>query len=454
MLYKVNSKQIYFLWRNFALAVLVFVGMVLLTKFLPPIFAPLVSTASCVVLYAMIYNNAHFSTQTCVVVPYTMFHIIMNYTIVLVIINLLSIWFMQPLPSPMVFFEGYFIPGLIFAPVAVVTSAIVYLRRHHLSICKECQLHNSPMVEKGRTGVIFSHESELQIRNIFFFFLLITVIFWTYYLVSFSDVSITARDSFVFTWIALILVLCDIMFFGIRYYNLYLDLKERDELVSPSEIERYTTRTYLRFYVICSDSIYLTRKNSDEFRDNDNTSIFDTPFIVRRIVTSIPEPEVHKIIESATGITGGFLKFFYGRKVADVGNHRIFRYFYFLPGETSEYPELMRRGEWLSSEKFKTIYNTHPLSMSTSLLTDMSRLATILVTSKTYDEHGERRNKIMQYRPSFNFEEIKNCNLDFQNELWIRVSMYNSDQRFFRLRRWLNQGLGKQKKYPYNNTPV
>ncbi len=244
------------------------------------------------------------------------------------------------------------------------------------------------------------------------------------------------------------------MFFGMRYYNLYLDLKEHDELVSPADIENYTTRTYLRFYVISGDSIYLTRKNNDDFRDNDNTSIFDTPFVIRRIVNGISEPEIRKIIEKSTGIPGGGLKFFYGRKVADVGNHRIFRYFYFLPGEPKDYPALSKKGEWMSSEKFKTIYNTHPLSMSTSLLTDMSRLATILVTSKTYDENGDRRNKLMLYRPSFNFEEIKHCGLDFQNELWIRVSMHNSDQRFFRLRRWIHQGFGKQKKSPFNNTRV
>ncbi len=453
-MYKVNSRQIYLLWRNFALSTLVFVGMVLFTKFMPPIFAPVISTASCVILYAMMYHNKYSTTETCIVVPYTVFHIILNYTIILILLNLLNIWCILPLPSVLIFFEGHFISGLIFAPVAVVTSAVIYLRRHKLSICRECQLHNSPSVERGRTGIIFSHESEIQIRNIFFFFLALSIIFWTYYLLRFSDVSITARDSFVFTWVTLILLLCDVMFFGMRYYNLYLDLKEHDELVSPADIENYTTRTYLRFYVISGDSIYLTRKNNDDFRDNDNTSIFDTPFVIRRIVNGISEPEIRKIIEKSTGIPGGGLKFFYGRKVADVGNHRIFRYFYFLPGEPKDYPALSKKGEWMSSEKFKTIYNTHPLSMSTSLLTDMSRLATILVTSKTYDENGDRRNKLMLYRPSFNFEEIKHCGLDFQNELWIRVSMHNSDQRFFRLRRWIHQGFGKQKKSPFNNTRV
>ncbi len=387
------------------------------------------------------------------VVPYTMFMIMLCYTVTTVLLNLLNIWFMLNLPSAVVIFEGYFIPGLIFGPCAIVVCCIVYLRRHKLSICADCRLQNDSSMEKGRSGVIFSQESELQIKNLLLLFTIVTTIFWLYYELEFVDASITARDAFVFTYMMMAACVADMLFFGMRYYNLYLDLKERDELVSPGELANISTRTYLRYYVICGDNILLSSSKNDALRDIEG-EIFETPFIVRQIVKGIPEAEVKEIIERTTGVKNGILRFFFGRRVNEIGDHRIMRYFYFLPGEPSDYPALAKKGEWLSSEKFKTIYNTAPLKLGSTLLGDMSRLATIMVTSKTFDENGERRLKLMQYRPSFNFAELHNTPIDFHDELWIRVSLYNSDHRFFRLKRWLRHNEKKRKNLPFNQTPL
>jgi len=450
-LYKINSKQIYLLWRNFVATLLVVVAMVVLIKLLPPICAPIVSTVACTVFYFMVYSRAFSDAETCVMVPFTMFLVSLVFTVLFVAINLLCLWNIIKLPTALMFFDGYVIPGLLYCPVAVVVSTLVYLRRHRLNICSECRLHNGSPIERGRAGIMFSHESEFQLKNLILIFSIASIYFWCYFLFDFSEVSITNRDTFVFTWGMLILLVVDVLFFSMRYYNVYLDLKERNELVSPEDIKNISTSTYLRFYVICEDSIYLVKKENVDLKD-EHPEVLDTPFVRRRIMKSVPEQEVRHIIEKDTGVNGGLLRFFFGRRVNEIAEHRILRYFYFLPGELSAYPRLATMGEWLSSEKFKTLYNTRPFTLSNTILADMSRLATIVVTSKLYNEHGERRNKLMHYRPSFSFAELRNSDINFQDELWIRVSMFNSDKRFFRLKRFLHHFERKHSDMPYNHT--
>lgn len=453
-LYKVNTRQVYLLWRNFVLALLVIMLMTLLSSVMPSVYAPIISTVACAILYFMVYNHTYSDSETCVIIPYTAFITTLVYTFVLITLNLLNIWGILSLPEALIFFDGYYLPALLLGPTGIIVSTIIYIRRHKLAICSECKLQNGGPIERGRSGIIFSRESEIQIKNLILLSVVSSILIWWYFIYEFNTVSITSRDTFIYLWSQLLLFVGDAVYFGIRYYNLYLDLKERNELVSPSELQNVTTRTYLRYYVICGDSIYLCTKDKDELRDEHYGSIYDTPFLAYRIINGVPEQEVLSTIQRATGVNDGMLKFFFGRRVSDIGEHRILRYFYFLPGEPGDYPLLKVKGEWLSSEKFKTLYNTRPMCLGTTFLADMSRLATIMVTSKTYNERGERRNKLMQYRPSFNFLELQDSDVDFHDEFWIRISLYNSDHRFFKLTQWLRHGRRNNKKVPYNHTPL
>ena len=167
----------------------------------------------------------------------------------------------------------------------------------------------------------------------------------------------------------------------------------------------------------------------------------ETPFIVSRESEGISEKEATALIHSLTGVRDGELRFFFGRKSADNFKHNIIRFFYFLPGEVEMYPHLKDvTGNWISSNKFKTLRYANPsLRLSPLLRVDMTRLATILITSKTFNEKGERRTKLKQYHPSFNFEELKNCKIDFQDNQWLRISTFNSNTPFFKLKRfWRN----------------
>lgn len=435
-LFKVNSEQIFLLWRNFAISLLSLIATQVCTRLLPVYFAPIVAAVMAIALYFFIYSNYYSKYDSCVIIPYTVFLIQLCYSLGIIILNLINVWTVIHIPPEMIFFDGEYIVNLLCAPTGLVVSTIVYLRRKKLQICVDCKLNNGTPLDRGRVGIIYSSESEIQIKNMIKVYVLLTCLTWGYYLFAYIDVNYTNRDLYVFILCAVIVYLLDIIYFGIRYYNLYLDLKERDELISPEEVSGTGVRTYVQFYVICGDSIYLTDHSIDTLRDDDEGDMLGTPFLTKRNMPHIPHSELYSIVSRMTGVNNGTMKFFYGRKLADTAGRRILRFFYFLPGEVENYPQLATKGVWISSDKLKTIYNNMPDRLTSSCLADISRLATILITRKTFTETGERRTKLMHYRPTFNLQEIQESDIDFQDDLWIRVSMFNSDTKFFKLKRW------------------
>ena len=66
---------------------------------------------------------------------------------------------------------------------------------------------------------------------------LLSVTIWIYFLVFYIKINANARDWYLFTWLTVIAFLLDEVYFLFRYYNLYLDLKENDEIISEQEID-------------------------------------------------------------------------------------------------------------------------------------------------------------------------------------------------------------------------
>ncbi|MDE6741261.1 MAG: hypothetical protein K2J58_02900, partial [Muribaculaceae bacterium] len=77
-------------------------------------------------------------------------------------------------------------------------------------------------------------------------------------------------------------------------------------------------------------------------------------------------------------------------------------------------------------------------------LNDLSRLSTIMLTEKLYDEDGYRKNKIRSYRSNITLTDVRKSNLDFQDDKWIRIANFNSDTKFFRLKKFLRDATGKK----------
>lgn len=220
------------------------------------------------------------------------------------------------------------------------------------------RLHYGDSRERGKIGGILEYESRLQLRNLLILFGVLTIIVWGYYKFFYIDTDVNGRDWYVFMWLMIIVFVLDEFYFIFRYYNLYLDMREINEIVTQEELRDMTAKTYIRYYVICKEYVYMNIKTADPkitFRP-----VIDTPFFTKRSVNGITIPEVTNIIRRMTGINNGDLRFFFGRKMMDMERNSMLRYFYFLEGKPEDYPELNVDGEWMAFKDLKRIYSYNP----------------------------------------------------------------------------------------------
>ena len=175
-------------------------------------------------------------------------------------------------------------------------------------VCKDCNLSTSNNSAQNRIGIIFEYESYLQLRNMMLLFGLLSVTIWIYFLVFYIKINANARDWYLFTWLTVIAFLLDEVYFLFRYYNLYLDLKENDEIISEQEIDDMGAQTYVRYYVICENNIYVDSHAVEDY--SAYKEVIDTPFQTKRSVNGMTADEVKRIITQMTGIVDGELRFF------------------------------------------------------------------------------------------------------------------------------------------------
>lgn len=432
---KVSSLQLYGLWRNLSTGLLIYILLVSCTRLLPFYMAPVLALGGALAVYTILFHHRSSTSPKCAVVLYAFFYCLIAYCIISISLNVLYAWGFIVVPNELIFFNDPYIVSLVLMPISFVTMLIVQLRRRHLRVCQDCRLNSGDTFERGSTGRVLERESRLQIANMTVLFGVISLIEWYYYIHTYVNVNQSDRDWYVFIWVALILFLVDELYFVFRYINLYLDLKESDEIISPTELRDMTAKTYLRFYVVCGDKLFVDSHSIDPaapYRE-----VIDTPFLTKRRVNGISLGEVRQIVENETGLKSGELKFFFGRRVGDFERHSILRYFFFVDTEENQAcPRLKVKGEWMDFTTLKKIYSTDPGSMASIAVADVTRLATIILTEKVFDANGVRKNGIRNYRPDFTLADVRKSTLDFQDDKWIKVSMFNSDNTFFKLKKW------------------
>ena len=440
--------QLYYMWRNLAISLLC-VGIVMGgSHMLPYYMAPALSLFLCGVLYTMIWNNSVSDNSNCMIVVETMFYSLICYTfisILLVVIQSLDLYYF---PNEIIFFNDPYLPSLILLPTALTVSLYAIVFKKSMPAYKHFKAQYGGVNERGYFGMVAIRETDIQLKNMVCLFAVMTAIVWYYYLNEYVSINQNARDWYIFLWIVIIAVMLDEIYFIIRYYNLYLDFVEHNEIITPEELRDVTARTYLRFYVICGEYVYVNRNAID--RLNHKEGVLDTPFITKRSVNGIPTTEVKTIVERMTGKKDGELRFFFGRHLSGIDKHSLLRYFYFLDGDISDYPDMGEEGEWMHFDEIKKIYNTQPLDMATNALNDLSRLSTIILTERTYDEEGFRKNRIKSYKGNLTLADVRKSKLDLQDDKWIHIADFNSDIKFFKLKKFLREASGKKSHSSYH----
>lgn len=443
---KINSMQLYYLWRNLAISLLC-IGLVMCGSHIVPYYmAPIVSLLLSAMLYTMLWNNHVSGERGCMVVVETMLYSLVCYTFISILLVVIEILELYRFPNEIIFFNDPYLPSLILLPTGLCVTLFALFFRNSMPSYRRFRMEYGNVKERGYYGVVTNREMDIQLRNLAAIFALLTCVVWSYYLFSYVNVNRNARDWYVFVWIVVIVVILDEIFFMIRYYNLYLDLYEHNEIITPEELRDVTARTYLRYYVICGEYIYVDRHAFD--RLNQTKDVIDTPFITKKTVNGVPTGEARIIVENMTGKKDGELRFFFGRHLAGVDKHSLLRYFYFLDGEIEDHADMGADGEWMHFDEVKRLYNETPLKLAGNALNDLTRLSTIMLTEKTYDEEGYRKNKIKSYKSSLTLADVRKSRIDFQDDKWIKIANFNSDTTFFKLKKFLREAAGKRSGSP------
>ena len=438
---KVNSSQLYNLWKNLTICLLAIIATVAISKILPYYLSPIVALAVGAFLYSYIYNTKVVKSGSCLVPCITILYCVVCYAFVTIILNLLHIWAFWDLPTEFVFFTDPFIPSLIMSPVGFIVTSIIYFRHDKLKICIECRMKRSMGGQRGAAGAL-KHESHLQLKNFVIVSGFITLVVWLYYFFFYVDVGINARDTYIFNWFTILVLLFDEFYFSVRYYNLYLDLKEGNELISASELNDMSAKSYLRYYVVCGDYMYMSEHAIDPSMPGHE--VIDTPFFTKQSLNGIYAlSDVKKIISEMTGRNDGELRFFYGRKSPNDQKHSLVRFFYFLDeAPDGELPKLEKEGNWMKFDKIKYLYSNKPQSLAEFAVYDITRLATIILTEKVFNEEGYRKLKIKSYNPGFDLYDVRKSKIDFQDDKWIEISLFNSDTPFYKFKKFFRERFG------------
>lgn len=434
---KVHTRQIFDMWKGVSIGILVIILVIVASRILPFYMAPIAGLLGALYLYTMLYSNKRRSGVTCMLIPYALFFNLISYSFASILANVIYIWGIWHLPDEFVFFNDPYIPTLWMNPIAFFTFLVIYLRGSKLRLCIDCKISNGAHTDRGVFGSIINHETRFQLKNFLFFSGVLTLVVWVYYILKYEDINTNARDRYVFFWITVIGLILDEIYFMYRYYNLYLDLKDNNELLTDADINDMTAKTYLRYYVICGNKVFL-QNDIPDIR-NSGAGGLDTPFFTTRSVNGVSQAEVKDIVKKMTGGHEGELKFFFGRKTPDLDKYNLIRYFYFIDGDPANPPKLDMEGEWMDFDEVKMIYSKFPKMMAIMAMNDLTRLATIILTEKVYNEQGERKMKIKSYRPTFDLEEVRKSKLDFQGDKWIRIAVFNSDDRFYKFKLWIKR---------------
>lgn len=449
-LQKVTSIQFYRLWKNLSIGMLTIIAMLMMSKLLPFYLSPVVALIAAAGVYTYIYENKRENNSSCLIIPFAVLYSLVGFSFVTIGLNVFYVFGATWVPDELVIFTvPVFLPTLLMNPVCFIVFLWMYIRHRKMAFCRACQVNVGSYNERGTMRHLLSTEIPLQLKNLTILFGVLTAIIWGYYTTFYIDINVNERDWYIFFWLTLIAFILDEVYFAGRYYNLYLDLRENDELISQEELNDMTAKTYLRYYVICGNSIYVSKHSVDPRAPY--KEVIDTPFFTKRPVNGIAVHEVRNIIDKLTGVDNGELRFFFGRKIEDMNNHSVLRYFYFLDGSPSDYPELATQGEWMDFDRLKHLYSSNPGKLSEINLGDITRLATIMLTEKTFDEDGYRKSKIRMYNPSFDLNDVRKLKIDFQDDKWIYISMFNSDQPFYTLKRKWKKFIGSRKSNSRNS---
>lgn len=322
---------------------------------------------------------------------------------------------------------------LVTAPVASVVTLSFWLNRTEPFVCRRCKHRYGNVIEHGFVGDLYSREWRFQTGLLFWLSFSITIVDWSYYLLSYVNVNLNRADMFFFLWLPAAGYVLSLVYLGFRYYSLwsYYCLTDSGHIVERPGV------TTLRYLVICDDRMFLEFHPTEaHFANGAKVKRFDTPAVVH--VDYRENEHISDAImrfRQLSGINDADIRLIYSSP-DNVTYHNIFHYFAFVHSP-EDVAESSLQGEWFNWGNIAQLAAQTVLDRD--LVSELQRIYNVAMTWKTYDRDGKRLYPIKHYRPTFRLKDIRHWDVDYNDSSWLSIAKNNQDSFWYPFRRILRK---------------
>ncbi|MDE6317472.1 MAG: hypothetical protein K2L73_03630, partial [Muribaculaceae bacterium] len=339
----------------------------------------------------------------------------------------------QPIGNP-----DKLLPVLEISPIIIIVGLYNMLGINNPRSCRNCRNKLGEAVDRGVIGTLYTREAKTQIKFLFWSGLVIALATWIYFLFFYVTVNLNRKDTYFFTLCPLLWYVLSLIYFGVRYYTLWVYYCQNN--ATAKVIERKGTT--IRYLVLCEDKIllHIPQISSDVIFSDDMK--IDVPL---RISLSFKEDvsshEAHNYFVNASDMRDSETRLIF--KSCDPGMYNnMFHYVAFVKDFEKASENL--KGQWFTLAETNEMIREG--MAATALAAELSRIYTVTMAWKAYDKSGNRLYEIKHYKPTFRLRDMQSWNVDYNDTNWLYVARVNEDKPFFKLRRFWNKmtkGIGK-----------
>ncbi|MGM9833347.1 MAG: hypothetical protein ACI31A_06645 [Candidatus Limisoma sp.] len=407
----------YIMWRNYVIGILPLVLVPVFIFVLPFGVCQFLTFAMAFGLFAFVRINRVSRFETCTLVPFYSARALLLLTVVYVAFDLAF----HEMPDEVI--KSY--KALVVPSVAFLVFLEAELRSSRNTLCIDCMIRNGSPFERRVLGHLYSSENHYLIPRLILVSGLVVLLSWGHWYFGYKQDYYEWSDSFVFYFLPVIAFVFDAAFLGYRYFLLHLYSSESGTVSSDSVYEPIANgKKLLRIILICDDKVCFA-VSAD--------SLYDTPFTVADDFSEMLSASV--VCKYMSQIVGpSDMKFCYG--TIDIRSRKaVEHYFCFVEREDvvrQFAADKSLKLEWLDKDEIARFYQGG--KFTPFACAEISRVYTIMVTSKIFDLSGRRKIKLRGYVPPFSIKEIRSSDVDFSNNRWMILSRFNKSTSFYWVR--------------------
>ena len=419
----ISSCSPYLIWRNYSIGIMSLSIVPLLCSMAGTHVYPFVTLAMSLALFAFVRGNRKSRTENCAFLPYITARVLLLFTFVSVA-AILVLSYVNP--ASLRLFPH--LSMLLLSVAVLLVWVVMKLRNVRNTFCVDCILRNGVPYEREALGHIYFMEIRYLLWRVGIGSLAIALVEWGYYLFLFDGYGeLTRLDKAVLIYFPIIAALVDCAVLGFRYFIIDIFYRRGEGVRNYDGLAPTDGTKVVRVVVFSLDKVYYQKRNDGK--------LYDTPF---EFVTSYSESAssgeaVAYMTERLGALPVNSVRLCYSSS-DPVKRRGIEHYFCFVDGcdDVEKFEKASgTAGVWFDKPALERAFYAGGFSKMAS--SEIHRIYTIMVTSKSYDAKGRRKMGEKGYVPPFTIAELRSVNIDFNDGHWMMLSRFNKDIPF----RWL-----------------